>query len=175
MDTRQHNFHIGTEQTLCLLRTIYWVPSCRGLIRKILNECLYCKPERIKAKTTYMSDLPNDRMLINEKPFTSTCIDFFGLTLVKVSRGIRSDLAKAKRYGVIFTCMTVKAIHLELASDLSTDAFIMALRRFQSSRGHVKIIRSDNGTKFVGAVTELKEVIKRTDHSKVVNIVLRDK
>ena len=71
--------------------------------------------------------------------------------------------------------MTVRAIHLELASDLSTDAFIMALRRFQSSRGHVKIIRSDNGTKFVGAVTELKEVIKRTDHSKVVNIVLRDK
>ena len=168
MDTRQHNFHIGTEQTLCLLRTIYWVPSCRGLIRKTLNECLYCKREIIKAKTTYMSNLPKDRMLINEKPFTSTCIDFFRPISVKVSRGIRSNLAKAKRYGMIFTCMTVKAIHLELASDLSIDAFIMALRRFHSRRGHVKIIRSDNGTNFVGVVTELKEVIKRIDHSKVV-------
>ena len=64
--------------------------------------------------------------------------------------------------------MTVRAIHLQLAGDLSTDVFIMVLRRFRSRRGHVKIIRSDNGTNFVGAVTELKEVIKKIDHSKVV-------
>ena len=57
--------------------------------------------------------------------------------------------------------MTVRAIHLELASDLSTDVFIMVLRRFRSRRGHVKIIHSDNGTNFVGAVTELKEEINR--------------
>ena len=68
----------------------------------------------------------------------------------------------------MFTCMSVRAMHLELASDLSTDASIMALRRFHSRRGHVRIIRSDNGTNFVGAITELKEVIKRIDHSKVV-------
>ena len=115
-----------------------------------------------------MSDLPKDRMLINEKPFTSTGTDFFRPILVKTSRGTRSNPAKAKRYGVIFTCMTVRAIHLELASHLSTDAFIMASHRFHSRRRHVKIIRSDNGTYFVGAVTELKEAIKRIDHSKVV-------
>ena len=57
--------------------------------------------------------------------------------------------------------MTVRAIHLELASDLSTDVFIMVLRRFRSRRGHVKIIRSDNGTNFVGAITELKEETNR--------------
>ena len=85
MDTHQHNFHIGREPTLCLLQNNYWMPSCRGLIRKILNECLNCKRERIKGKTTYMSDLPKDRMLINEKPFTSTGIDFFGPILVKAS------------------------------------------------------------------------------------------
>ena len=56
--------------------------------------------------------------------------------------------------------MTVRAIHLELPNDLSTEAFIMALRRFQSRRGHVKIIRSDNGTNFIGAVAELREVVK---------------
>ena len=64
--------------------------------------------------------------------------------------------------------MTVRAIHLELASDLSTDAFIMALRRFHSRRGHVKITLSDNGTNFARTVTELEEVIRRIDHSKVV-------
>ena len=129
---------------------------------------MYCKRERIKAKITYRSDLPKDRMLINEEPFTSTGIDFFGPMRVKASRGTRSSPAKAKRYGVMFTCMSVRAMHLELASDLSTDAFIMALRRFHSRRGHERIIRSDNGTNFVGAITELKEVIKRIDHSKVV-------
>ena len=76
MDTHQHSFHIDREQTLCLLRNTYWIPCCRGLIRKILNECLYCTRERIRAKITHMSDLPKDRMLINEKPFTSTGIDF---------------------------------------------------------------------------------------------------
>ena len=115
-----------------------------------------------------MSDLSKGRMLINEKHFTSTGIYFFGPILVKASRGTKSNLAKAKRYGVIFNCMTVRAIHLELASGLSTDAFIMAIRRFHSRREHVKIRRSDNSTSFVGAVTELNEVIKRIDHSKVV-------
>ena len=76
MDTHRHNFHIGREQTLCIFRNIYWIPSCRGLIRKILNEYLYCKRERIKAKTKFMSDLPKYRMLINEKPFTNTGVYF---------------------------------------------------------------------------------------------------
>ena len=69
----------------------------------------------------YMADLPRDRMLINEKPFTSTGIDFFGPILVKTTKCTRRNPAKAKRYGVTFTCMTVRAIHLELANDLSTD------------------------------------------------------
>ena len=107
-------------------------------------------------------------MLINEKPFTRTGIDFSGPIQVKTSRGTRSNPAKAKCSGVIFTCMAVRAIHLELVSDLSTGAFIMGLRRFHSRLGQVRIIRSDYGTNFVGAVTEMKEFIKKIDHSKVV-------
>ena len=107
-----------------------------------------------------MSDLPKDRMLINEKPFTSTGIDFFGPILVKASRGTRSNLAKAKRYEVVFTCLTVRAIHLELASDLSIDAFMMALCRFYSHQGDVKIIRSDNGTNFSGQLQKGKKSLK---------------
>ena len=75
-----------------------------------------------------MSDLPKDRMFINKKTSTSTGINFFGPILVKAFRGTRSVPAKAKRYGVIFTCMTVRAIHLELAGDLSADAYMMTLR-----------------------------------------------
>ena len=87
--------------------------------------------------------------------------------LVKRAKGTRSNAALVKRYGIIFTCMTVRAIHLELTNDLSTDSFIMALRRFKSRRGHVQVIRSDNGTNFVGAASELKDAFKTFDRSKV--------
>ena len=114
-----------------------------------------------------MADLPKDRMLAGQKPFTSTGIDLFGPMLVKRTKGTRSDAALVKRYGIIFTCMTVRAIHLELTNDLSTDSFIMAVRRFKSRRGHVQVIRSDNGTNFVGAASELKDAFKTFDRSEV--------
>ena len=63
--------------------------------------------------------------------------------------------------------MTVLAVYLELTSDLSTDLFIMALRRYKSRRGHVHIIRSDNGTNIVGAASELKNAFKSIVRSKL--------
>ena len=108
-----------------------------------------------------MTDLPKDRMLAGQKPFTSTGTDLFGPVLVKRAKGTRSNAALVKRYGIIFTCMTVRAVHLELTSNLPTDSFIMALRRFKSHRGHVQVIRSDNGTNFAGAVSELRMHLKQ--------------
>ena len=119
------------KQTLCLIRNFYLIPLCRGLTRTVLRECLYCKRYTAKAMTTCMADLSKDRMLAGQKPFTSTGIDLFGPMLVERTKGTRSNAALVKRYGVIFTCMTVRAVHLELTNDLSTDSFIMALRRFK--------------------------------------------
>ena len=79
-----------------------------------------------------------------------TGIDFFGPLIVKLSKKTRANQAKAKRYGVIFTCTTRRVIHLEIAGDLTTDSLILALRRFIACRGNVKHIRSDNGTTFKG-------------------------
>ena len=59
-----------------------------------------------------------------------------------------------------FACLFVKAVHLELVSDLTTEAFIAALRRFISRRGYPSLIWSDHGTNFVGANRELKELSK---------------
>ena len=61
-DIYQRNLPTGREQTLCLIRNCYWILSCRDLIRTVLRECLYCKRYTVKAKTTYMADLPKDRM-----------------------------------------------------------------------------------------------------------------
>ena len=61
-----------------------------------------------------------------------------------------------KQYGALFNCLTTRAIDLELASNLSIDIFILALRRFITHRGKRKEILSDNGTDFIGADRELR-------------------
>ena len=128
IDIRQRNLHTGREQTLCLIRSVYGITSWRGLVRIVLRECLYCKRYTVKAKPTYMADLPKDRMLAVQKSFTSTGIDLFGPMLVKRTKETRSNAALVKRYGIIFTCMTVRTVHLEPTNDLFTDSFIVALR-----------------------------------------------
>ena len=57
-----------------------------------------------------------------------------------------------KIWGCLFTCLTTSSVHLKLAGDLSTDSFIMALRRFCGRRGNRKTMRLDNGTNFVGCL-----------------------
>ena len=118
-----------------------------------------------------MANLPKKHLLIYDKTIAATGVDYFGPFLVKHSKTTRRNQALTKRYGVIYTCLTTRAIHLELAEDLSTDSFILSLRRFISRRGHVKIMKSHNGTNFVGAGTELKERLRILDQIKVENFL----
>lgn len=108
-----------------------------------------------------MADLPLSRVLPDEPPFTRTGVDYFGPFTVKQGR------TTAKRYGVIFTCLATRAIHIEVATSLDTDSFINALRRFIARRGQVTEICSDNGTNFVGAEQELKKSIKEWNMSNI--------
>lgn len=50
-----------------------------------------------------------------------------------------------KCYVCIFICLTTKAVHIELAGDLSFECFLNTLKRFTSRRGICKNIFSDNG------------------------------
>ena len=63
-----------------------------------------------------------------------------------------------KAYICLFVSLSVKAVHLELVTDLTSEAFIACLKRFISRRGLPSLIWSDNGTNFVGAARELKEL-----------------
>ena len=101
-----------------------------------------------------MADLPSNRVKPDDPPFTHTGVDYFGPFDIKHGRSIR------KRYGVLFTCMNSRAVHIEIADSMDTSSCINALRRFISRRGHVKEITSDNGTNFVGADHQLREAIK---------------
>ena len=75
-----------------------------------------------------------------------------------------------KRYCCVFTCLASRATHLEMAYDLTTESFLMALRRFLSTRGHsTRVIFSDNGTNFVGARSELQRGIQRLNQRQIIN------
>ena len=89
-----------------------------------------------------MGDLPSDRVTPDKPPFSFVGVDCFGPFMVKRGRSL------VKRYGVIFTCLTIRAIHIEVVQSMDTDSFVNSLRRFMARRGKPEIIRSDNGTNF---------------------------
>ncbi|XP_046867757.1 uncharacterized protein LOC124460609 [Drosophila willistoni] len=80
----------------------------------------------------------------------------FWITKVRrvLQRVIRNCVGRRqeKRWVALFTCLRTRAIHLELAHDLSTDSCILAMSR----RGPVTKLRSDNGKNFIGADREAK-------------------
>ena len=110
-----------------------------------------------------MANLPKSHI----KPFSNTGVDYLAPIQAKTSRKTRRNQGKLKTYGVIFTCLNIRAILIELSGDLSTDFFILSLRRFLARRGHVNIMQSDNGTNFIGAVKEINNVIKNLKHDKI--------
>lgn len=108
-----------------------------------------------KLSTQLMGQLPNDRVIL-QRPFYSTGVDFAGpiTTLLLKGRGRKT----IKTYIALFICLATKAIHLEAVCDLSTEAFIAALRRFVGRRGCPQTMWSDNGTNFVGARNSFNEM-----------------
>ena len=118
------------------------------------SSCPDCHRWRSKPKVPLMADLPPARLRLLSPPFHSTGVDCFGPFMVNIGR--RTE----KRWGVIFKCMTTRAVHLELLNSLNTDAFLLALRRFISRRGKLMELHSDRGTNFRGADRELQEAFQ---------------
>lgn len=106
------------------------------------------------------ANLPEDRLLPDKPPFTNTGVDYFGPFDVKRGR------STVKRYGVLFTCLALRAVHIEVSDSLDTNS-CNAICRFVCRRGQVTIMRSDKGTNFVGAERELREAIQHLDNDKI--------
>ncbi|KAG5884223.1 hypothetical protein JTB14_011712 [Gonioctena quinquepunctata] len=104
-----------------------------------------------------MAALPESRL--NPKhPFEITGVDYAGPFSIKSRSGRGCKISKA--YISLFICFVTKAVHFELVTDLSKDAFLLALKRFVSRRGLPTLINSDNGTNFVAANNDLKNLGK---------------
>ncbi|XP_038059675.1 uncharacterized protein LOC119730725 [Patiria miniata] len=141
--------HSGGERNLAELRQKY--VKGRIAVKRVLLRCLECKKRKATPETQVMADLPKDRAA----PFSTIGVDYFGPFMVK--KRVRSEL---KRYGCLFTCLTTRAIHIEVCQSLETDSFINALQRCINRRGQPAQIRSDNGTNFVGAQRELRRALQ---------------
>ncbi|GJQ77806.1 hypothetical protein Trydic_g4703, partial [Trypoxylus dichotomus] len=105
-----------------------------------------------------MGDLSQHR-LTPGKAFENIGVDYFGPVHIRDSMKRKHNLIKA--YGAVFVCFATKAVHVELVGNLSTEAFLAALKRFVARRGSISNIYSDNGTQFIGANTELKKLLKQ--------------
>lgn len=153
--------HAGRNHILSTLRQKYWIVNANSATRKVLTRCVICRRTRGKVGEQKMADLPKERLRADLPPFSNVGVDYFGPFEVKRGRSL------VKRYGVLFTCMSSRAIHLEMAHSMDTDSCLNALRRFVSRRGQVTHIRSDNGTNLVGARNELQKAISEWNHNMI--------
>lgn len=146
--------HPGPEVTVSDIRQDYFVLRLRPAVRRVHFECQRCRIGRSKPQPPLMGQLPDARLAHHQPAFTHCGVDYFGPLQVAVGR------RREKRYGALFTCMTTRAVHLELADSLSSDSAIMALRRLAARRGHPRFLYSDNGTNFKGAAREIAIAIQ---------------
>lgn len=157
--------HGGRNHILSNLHQKYWIPGAGTLIRSIMSRCVTCRRFHGAAGQQQMAELPESRVTPEKPPFSFVGVDYFGPFEVKRGRSL------VKRYGVIFTCLAIRAVHIEVASSLDTDSFINALRRFIARRGQVQELRSDNGTNFVGAERELRRAMEQWNQEKISDAV----
>ncbi|XP_078797113.1 uncharacterized protein LOC144989073 [Oryzias latipes] len=143
--------HPGPERVFAEIRRKYWILRGREVIRKLQRTCTECQRWRAKPSVPKMADLPLARLRLFKPAFYSTGVDCFGPFNIKIGR--RSE----KRWGIIFKCLTVRAVHLDVLSSLDTDSFLMAFRRFAARRGTPAELYSDQGTNFKGGERELNE------------------
>ena len=161
--------HPGHLRVMAEVRKKFWIIGVRTLSKVVGKTCVICRKWRGTSLEQRMADLPSFRVTPGY-PFENTAIDYFGPFDIRYGhRGRR------KSYGAVFSCLTTRAVHLELVTDLSTDTFLLGFRRFISLYGTPKKVRTDNGRNFVGAAKEIRFMIKswkedQTERSKITEM-----
>lgn len=149
--TRFH--HCNNETVINELRQRFLIARLRAFLKTIRSRCRKCQLRKAMPCVPMMAPLPAARLAAYTRPFTFAGVDCFGPIMVAFGR--RNE----KRWGMLFTCLTIRAIHIEIAHSLNTDSCIMCLRNFIARRGTPLEIFSDNGSNFHGANNELQKAL----------------
>ncbi|XP_076285566.1 uncharacterized protein LOC143211619 [Lasioglossum baleicum] len=158
-DAHRSTLHGGPVLVQSQLSRRYWVVRGRNEIRGVVRKCVTCARFNARLAEQQMAPLPAVRT-VPARPFTFTGLDYAGPFLLKTSGGRGQRCSKG--YVAIFICMVVKAVHIEVVSDLTTAAFLAAFARFVARRGLCHTVYSDNGTTFQGAAAELRRLFEAT-------------
>ncbi|XP_069103102.1 uncharacterized protein [Argopecten irradians] len=146
--------HQGRHLTEGAIRAAgFWITGGKRLDSFVIHHCVKCRKLRGKHSQQKMADLPVDR-ITPSPPFTFVGVDVFGPWTI-VTRRTRGGSASSKRWAVLFTCLSSRAVHIELLEEMSSSSFINSVRRFYAIRGKVAEFHSDSGTNFVGAISDL--------------------
>ena len=152
-DAHRANFHEGTEDVRSVLRQEYWVIGLRNALRSVKAKCVKSRKQRAGVSQLLMADLPRERLQERVSPFSNTGIEYFGPFEVKFMR------KTMRRCCCLFTCLTTRAVHIEVVPSLEAETCLTAITRFIAQRGKPATILSDNGMNFVGAAKEMRDCL----------------
>ena len=155
--------HAGPTLLSCSLNRHFHIIGGRKIIRSVTRACVTCRRHAAKRQSQMMGQVPTERVT-PDLVFDRVGVDYAGPLQLKLGSTRKPVIVKS--YVCVFVSLSVRAVHLELVSDLSTDAFIACLRQFISRRGKPTLIWSNHGTNFVGATSEIKELVKFLESKK---------
>ncbi|KAK5984284.1 Integrase catalytic domain-containing protein [Trichostrongylus colubriformis] len=136
-------FHAGSSHLISALRNHYMIPRIRRLVNNVIAKCVICKRHQGRCYSyPDVPDLPSERV-VRSRPFQNTGLDYFGPLKICSEEGQES-----KVWVSLFTCMTTRALHLEVVGDNSASQFLLAFRRFVARRGAPDHVLSDNAPTF---------------------------
>lgn len=140
--------HAGRAHTLAALRQQFWLPQGRREVYQTIKEhCFTCRREVAQSfKAPEMAPLPMFRINRTETPFTNVGVDTFRPFKVRVE--YKGEITFPKRWVIIFACLVVRAVHLEVLMDMTAEEFLNSFRRFVGRRGTPRCIVCDNAPQF---------------------------
>lgn len=137
--------HLYDETALNEINQRFRIGKLRVLLKSVKSKCqLYY----VKTRTPFPS---HRKWVLYLKPI-----------MVTIGRSCH------KRWVFIVTCLTIRAVHLEVSHSLSTDSFILSLKSFMARRGCPREIYSDNGTHFRNAAAEIRAFMTDVDNLELV-------
>ena len=172
-DAHTKTMHGGTQITTAHIRRAYWILGGRVPVRSFILRCVKCTRHRGISAKQLMGQLPATRVTPS-RPFLHSGVDYAGPFTVKTWKGRAAKTYKS--YIVLFVCFSTSAIHLEVATDYSTDGFLAAYKRFTGRRGICATLSSDCGTNFVGADAELRNLFSQAsvESNQIANLLAND-
>ena len=157
----QQSNHEGTEYVRSIIQHQFWIVGLRNALRSVKYHCITCRKRDAETLKPQMANLPAKRINAYVAPFTHTGVDYFGPFEVKLLR------RTMKRWCCLFTCLSTRAVHIEVVHSLDTESCLAAVTKFIARRGRPKTLLSDNGSNFVGSARELKQYIDNWNKTQI--------